>query len=458
MRKKIGALLPPLLFFLLLAFAGIIAITQESEEEDFDSEELAGEEVMYDEDFFAGDELDEEELPPVWLPPGPPRWFRSNAGGMALEESPSRLSALRNKYALVIDYVGPDELDSLLEPFFTSDYNIEIRVLYEEGRESRRQWLFRDEAGIARLNAVFRYEELEVEDEKKDADAAASDDEPPDTADLVLAENEAPESDPAEIAAVDPSEPDAADAAKPAVTVVIPVGFIEIFNENSQITSDYLYLENGEEMLTTYFYNGSTLVKSESEKWVSSGGSGEYQKIYTDNYRYNRSFSLRHVERLYHAAADAGPVRLLFPYRVLDAAADANFLSEKLVPGSDFLGEMRAGEGFRVIYETDSRGRILSQTLINRNEEEVWVINNIWSGDRIAAVKKTEGDDEWITEYDYDGEGKRIEQRDIRNGMLERLVRINGDKETEELYINGIAVLRAYWEDGRKISEERIRR
>jgi hypothetical protein len=37
-------------------------------------------------------------------------------------------------------------------------------------------------------------------------------------------------------------------------------------------------------------------------------------------------------------------------------------------------------------------------------------------------------------------------------------VLINGSKETEELYMDGVMVIRAFWEEGRKISEERVRR
>jgi hypothetical protein len=84
------------------------------------------------------------------------------------------------------------------------------------------------------------------------------------------------------------------------------------------------------------------------------------------------------------------------------------------------------------------------------------MVKNTWSGDRIIAVLKIEGDVEKLTEYEYDSDGKRKTQRDIHNGVLERMVRIDGSKETEELYMNGVVVLRAFWEDGRKISEERV--
>jgi YD repeat-containing protein len=95
--------------------------------------------------------------------------------------------------------------------------------------------------------------------------------------------------------------------------------------------------------------------------------------------------------------------------------------------------------------------------MIDDEDNVIWIIENIWVGDRIVRILKTEGSDEWLTEYEYDGAGNRVVQRDIHNGVLERLIHSEGEKETEELYLNGIVVLRAYWENGRKIHEERVR-
>ena len=441
--SKPGAAVPLLLFFLLLLLAGFLAITQESPDKDSLDPDFSDED--FDPSLFSDEEFEGDgEYLPVWAPPGPPRWFRSNAGGMTLEEIPSRIAALRNEYALVIDFLGPDELEPLLQPFYAGDYSIEIRVLYKEREEYRRQWLFRDEGGNTRLNAVFL--PREAEDEAVALDASPDEPEPEElSADSAVADSAEPEIAEREFALAE---------TKITPGIVMPLGFIEIFNEKARIARDYLFLEDGEEMLTSYFYNEGILVKAETERRIHGE---DYKKIYTDLYRYNRSFSLRHVERLYHESLDAEPVRLLFPYRVLDAAANDNFITEKLILGSDFFGGHSVPAGFRAVYDTDSRGRILTQTLFDDKEQVVWVITNTWVGDRIAAIRKVEGDEEWLTEYGYNGEGNRVEQRDIRNGELERLVRIDGDRETEELYMNGNVVLRAFWEDGRKISEERVR-
>ncbi|MDR0623204.1 MAG: hypothetical protein LBG10_02110 [Treponema sp.] len=76
---------------------------------------------------------------PEDLPPEAPRWFRSNAAGMALEEISSRFAALRYEYALVIDFFSPEELPELLIPYYEAPYRIEVHILYKNGGESRRQ-------------------------------------------------------------------------------------------------------------------------------------------------------------------------------------------------------------------------------------------------------------------------------------------------------------------------------
>jgi len=109
------------------------------------------------------------------------------------------------------------------------------------------------------------------------------------------------------------------------------------------------------------------------------------------------------------------------------------------------------------VYETDARGRVLVQTMFDDDGEVIWVITNVWSDDRITAIHRVEGDDEKITEYEYDSDGDRIVQRDINNGEIERIIRTDGNREVEELFMNGNVILRATWEDGIKISEEMVR-
>ncbi|MCL2763426.1 MAG: hypothetical protein FWD36_09545 [Treponema sp.] len=418
-KKKVLGLMPYVLVAVLILAVGVWAITQEASEEDFELNEMLPEDIVFD-----FDDLDniEEEWEPGWIPPGPPRWFRSNAGGMMLQETPSRLAALRNQYALVVDYIPPHELDPRLTSFYREDYIIEVRVLYEEGTESRKQWLFRDRQGATRLNAVFLSEYV-----NPGSNFSAE------TGETGEPEEQAP----------------AASGER--------LGFIELYDERSLITKDFWLYDDGGETFVEYFYRNGILIKTETRQ-RSTGYRATYTLVYTDNFRYNRSFSLRNVERMYHDAAAAEPVRLLFPSRVLDAASDVNFISDKLFVGSEFLGNVFIGEaGSRIIFDTDSRGRILTQTMIDDEDEVVWVISNVWADDRIISIVRTENENIKRIEYEYDGDGNRIVQRDIHNGVLERIVHIEGKKETEELMFNGVVVLRAYWENGRKIHEERVR-
>jgi hypothetical protein len=499
--KKPGVLPFLILFTLFLLFAGIFAVGQSQDDGSQDTDTGISPSEAGEED----GEFPRIEGPPEWIPPGPPRWFRSNAGGMALEEIPSRLAAIRNEYALVIDYVDPVDLDPFLASFYHDTFSVEIRILFKDKVETRKQWLFKDESGNTRLNAVFRVEVPEpeavsetptVKETPALSETEESESEEPDTTALTDTETsgvtpvgETPtcasptgvSPDVAVIAngvtaaddetaggdvvtAADGDETADTDTPSPQSPVPTPrpkgpvtIGFVEVYNDDLQISEDYRFTDEGEEIAVAYFYNGNLLVRAETRQRKQNGGAG-YKEMYTDNYRYNRSYFLRNIERVFHERLEIEPVVLLFPGRVMEMARDKNFIKDKVVPGIDFIEGFFVGENYRIVYDTDERGRILAQTMFDEKGEEVWVVKNTWVGDRIVSVLKIEGDDKKLTEFEYNGAAERIVQRDIYNGVLERQVLTNGDKETEELFMNGVVVLRAYWENGRKISEERVRR
>ncbi|MDR1586405.1 MAG: hypothetical protein LBS57_02980 [Treponema sp.] len=447
MRKKISPFISFLLFFILRFPAGTQDAVQAPEGEIPENfEEIFGE-IPFDENRPGETQPEEspQKRPPV-------RWFRSNPAGMTLEEIPSRLAALRNEYVLVIDYFEFDELPPLLSPLYNFTYLIECRVLYHNGEESRRQWIFRDGAGLTRLVAVFG-ESPEAPPAGNTASDMVSDDGSDETSDTASDVKSDEGGAPAEDASAEESA-----SGGSAPTGRAPTGFIEIYNENSLITEERLFSDEGEETVTGYFYRRDTLVRAEARrKTVDEEGGESFVDVYTDNYRYNRSASLRAVERVYHEDAEAVPVRLTFPNRILDAVADDKFIDTGLARVPDFFGDSFVQSGYRLIFSTDERGRILTQTLLDDKNSEVWVIKNTWSGERIVSSLKTEGEDERLTEYEYNQAGDRIVERNSRNGVLERLARAEGRGEVEELYMNGKLILRAVWEDGRKISEERVR-
>ncbi|MDR1319604.1 MAG: hypothetical protein LBJ90_08255, partial [Treponema sp.] len=384
-----------------------------------------------------GESLPEGEILPEGdgPPRRPARWFRSNSAGMALEEIPSRLAAMRGEYALVIDYFEPGELPPVLSPFLKSGFLIEGRILYHGEQISRRQWIFRDRMGLTRLVSVFR--EISADD---DASAAAgvSDN----ASDNISVENAPDDGASANGESTDDGSTDDGSAGggitenSSAPTGRAPAGFIEIYNENSLITEEHLFFDDGEETFTGYFYRRNALIRAEvKKKTVNEEGGEAFVDVYTDNYRYNRSASLRAVERVYHEEAEISPVRLTFPNRILDAAAEDSFIDVGLAQGSEFFGDSIIRSGYRLVSTVDERGRILTQTLLDDRDGEVWVIKNSWSGERIVSSLRTEGEDERLTEYEYNAAGDRILERNSRNGVLERLVRAEGGRETEDLYI-----------------------
>ena len=442
-------------FALPLLLAGALAVTQESSPgesaEETPETELLEFDPLYGQELEAGLEPEISERPlPSWV--RPVRWFRSNPGGMMLEEIPSRLAALRNEYALAVDFAEKEELPEKLLPFYEEQYYIEVRILYENGDESRRQWIFRDENGLNRLIAVF----IEPESPENTGTAAAE----------IIAPNEVSDSTSASTSGA------IADSSVPAEESVVVVdnaeetevlyvsGFVEIYNESRLLSRELLFFDNGEERETEYSYRNDTLIKAETSGKSVDGEDGEpttAKKLFTDNYRYNRSHFLRYVERLYHDRADENTVRLTFPNRAFDGADDSNFITEKLYIGSDFFGPYSVEENQRMIFTTDERGRILTQTLVDSDDKEIWVIINTWANDRIVSAEKIQGNDSRLNEYEYSSEGNIAEERNYRNGVLERRqIRGPDGSDVEELFIKGVVALRAVWKDGRKISEERV--
>ncbi|MDR1955643.1 MAG: hypothetical protein LBQ30_02170 [Treponema sp.] len=364
-------------------------------------------------------------------------WYRSNAAGMALEYIPSRATALRRQYSLSVETSGVEALPEPLQGYYKPSYRVELHTLYENGQESRRQWIFRNEAGKAMLVSS--------------------------------------------VSAVIPDEPEPSVEAEPEVAAVENrfTGFIEIYTEDGLLSEEHQLSEDGTETITSYFYVRQLLIRAEttlksfhrpvpageeteaSEESPAAGGE-TLELVVSDYYRYNRSHGLRAMERVYHQAvsADQGLTRLQFPHLGLHPAteeAEKPFVSPSTAYASEFMQAPAVEFPSQVVYTTDERGRVLTE--IARDEEGTILreVHNTWVGDRLEGVAWKSGEDERSIEYGYDDAGDRILERDYTNGVLERLVRWDKGRETEELYLDGELVLRAIWEEGRKISEERIR-
>jgi hypothetical protein len=335
---------------------------------------------------------------------------------MRLEEEPSRFAALRNEYALSRAPGSPGELPAGIGPSFAgleqdAPFLVEVQILYHKGAEVRRQWVLRAE-GVTRLALAFAVKEK--------------------------AAGEAP----------DASPPDGTSSGDGAEEAERPDGFIEVFDAGGLVLREHQFAA-GKETVIEYFYNGSTPVRAET----SEREGDILRPLYTDVYFYRRSLSLRRAERLYHASGE----RARLSFRGGFPGADDDFINPSGY-GYDMLEDVYMNEGYRVVYSTDERGRVLSESFYDEEDEPVGVLSNTWTGDRLASVswKSASGDGDRLSEFEYDDEGNRTLERNYRRGVTERTVTRDGERDIEELYMDGKVILRAIWEDGRKISEERI--
>jgi hypothetical protein len=408
----------------LLLLAGIAAMTQEKDS--FSVEQG----VFEEETVVEGAEilLVQEFIPLA-------RWYLSNRSGMALKEIFSGLVALKNEYALLVDYANPEELPAYLVPYYGENQFIEVRVLFENGNAFKRQWNFLDGNGVCRLAASFAEPpksnpaDISVED-MQEKESTNKDFSPEDTPTEDIQENESTDKN-------------------------FPPGFIEIYNEKNLIITEYVFSEEAGYSRIDYNYINGVLTSCEAWR-ITTGEAGEQARLYKDFYRYNRSGFLRGIERLYYEnhVVSGDPAVISFPGSIRNVSA-AGFIQEEAIVNSGFFGDTSIVTGSRLVNSYEGT-RVIAQYLYDEDGAIIWSILNTWSGDRIVASLKTEGDVELLTQFEYDGEGNRILERDIRNGVLQRLVITEGNREIEELYINSALVLIAVWENGRKVSETRV--
>ncbi|GMO47458.1 MAG: hypothetical protein Ta2B_29540 [Termitinemataceae bacterium] len=183
--------------------------------------------------------------------------------------------------------------------------------------------------------------------------------------------------------------------------------------------------------------------------------------IWTDSYRYTRTASLRLIERKFHPAKpdDAVQVKqtVKFPRTIPEQIRKEEETEGTSQPiDASFLEDVLLSIPAKIIYKTDSRKRVLTETRIDENGDIIGEVIYTWKGDKLAAVEWRATGDERRVDYTYNSRGERVSEKDYRNGVLERsVVMING-QEIESLYKEEKEILRAVWEEGRKISEKRF--
>jgi hypothetical protein len=181
------------------------------------------------------------------------------------------------------------------------------------------------------------------------------------------------------------------------------------------------------------------------------------EALWTDIYRYNRASSLRSIERQY-PGKDGEEQRsevAAFP-RLSGRRAVSRLVRPYSAFSSEFFRDIMALDAV-VEFTTDERGRILTETYLDEEGKVLGTITNVWAGERLGSVNWEAEHETRLIEFGYDANGDRASEKNYRNGVLERSVTSEGNRDVEDLYLNGVPVLRAIWEDGRKISEEAIR-
>jgi hypothetical protein len=177
--------------------------------------------------------------------------------------------------------------------------------------------------------------------------------------------------------------------------------------------------------------------------------------MFTDLYRYTRSGSLRAIDRRIHGGA-LGTSRLAFPRLGPGVSLGEDLISHGGAYTAEFFVGVQPVDGITISYNLDTRGRILRETWRNEDGVIIGELTNTWVGDRLQSALWIAPDDERLVEFEYDDDGNRTVERNFRNGVLERSITAQDGIDIEELFMNGRLVLRAFWQDGLKISEERV--
>ena len=183
----------------------------------------------------------------------------------------------------------------------------------------------------------------------------------------------------------------------------------------------------------------------------------EGETLWQDTYRYARATTLRVIERkLFSPDAKTELIKMPIPRFVEKDNDDRKFVEPSTSFISVFLADTIYEGVSKIVYTTDSKRRIVSEAFYDDEEKIVGEMRNVWNNDRLLRVEWKGGDNERVVEYTYNKAGDRTSESDYNNGVLERKVTVDGSREIELIYKNGIVILEAVWEDGRKLSERRF--
>ena len=230
------------------------------------------------------------------------------------------------------------------------------------------------------------------------------------------------------------------------------IEFMEIRNRDGQIIREFRY-EDSSIWEFRFTYNGNFLVNMDA--FYSETQDAPPILSYRDSLFYNRSGSVRNMERIFFGESGPQISRLVFPAPGAYINPIEEGFFQALLYTSPFLMDIFLPDDSRVYYTLDVRGRVVREIWTNEDGEVYGEFINTWSSDRLLSVLWISPGDTMLVEYEYNNAGQRILESNYRRGELERMVQYEDGREIEDIFYQGRLILRAVWEEGIKISEER---
>jgi hypothetical protein len=398
---------------------------------------------------------------------------------MALERA-MPLRAMREKNALAVHEVKPEDVPREIRKYYSEPWRITCSILYEEGKRIKTQWVFRDQMQIALFVAAISdngsgfiewYDDrgFLVEEQRLDADGSGyfisysyKD------YTLLKAEAHFVEAVAQEASGEETPASDYLNELNELAEELIP-GIIIPSEEDelSLIETDMTETPIIDNLSDADIVNMPETVPSAAEMVRSPDGPApipetfvaitgrESGPVWTDFYRYTRSKGLRSIERVFHSPGTQ-PELIRFPRFVEGGSTDINFVDVPTPRVSIFLSDMMNIESSKIDYTFDNKRRVITETYRGEDDAVIGELKNTWENDHLVSVNWTSPGGELSVVYIYDEDGEFTREEDYNNGVIERSVTRDGEREIETLYRDNKEILRAVWLDGRKVSEERV--
>ncbi|MDR3301332.1 MAG: hypothetical protein LBT01_02210 [Spirochaetaceae bacterium] len=401
-------------------------------------------------------------------------WYISNATGMLLEKT-YKTRAMRSNYAVQLQNVRPENVPKEIRKYYAAPWKVECRILYEKAKRFRTQWVYKDAENSSFFLAVVNndgagflewYDDkgYVIEEQRLDADGGGFfvsytyKDRFLLKAEAHLVESVIKPKPETEDKPVEKAQAAVVNEPEPPSPLTLPAPAPQeiesAIDEAGEIVSPPPPVAGPDPMIALLRNPQGPAPIPEFFVAVTGREGG---RLWTDDYRYSRTNTLRAIERKYfEKTASKEYDRLVFPRFVLNSPVDREFVSPGISISSSLFPDTPVEPTAQLTYTLDTKQRILTETRRDEEGKLIEELTNTWKNDKIEKITRKYFEDERVVTFGYNGKGDRVSEQDYRNDILERTVTISGSQEIEELYFDGKPVLRAVWEDGKKISEERL--